>query len=221
MKTLHVKNLETYHPGYKDRHLIWCKLYFSMLDGDDEFEMLDEIDKWRFVAFIILELKNKKPIPLDERYLIRKGFDFKKRTLAKTLSAISPFVGICNISVTENGNPVTQNRIEYNRLDKNDKKKKEVFILPSFIPSDTWNDFVDMRKSIKKPMTIRAKQLMVAKLERIKKDGYDIKSVIERSIINNWQDVFVDQSAASGSKKEPWKVWGMTKEEYYSEGNGK
>jgi len=118
-KVLHIKNLEKYHPGYKDRHLIWFKLYFSMLDGDDEFEMLDEIDKWRFVSFTILELKNKKPILLDEKYLIRKGFDFKKKKLEDTLIALSPFVEVCNMGVTENHIPVTQIRLDYNRIEKN------------------------------------------------------------------------------------------------------
>ncbi len=105
-KTLHIKNLEKYHPGYKDRHLIWCKLYFSMLDGDDEFEMIDEINKWRFVSFTVLELKNKKPIPLDEKYLARKCFNFRRKKLEDTLLALSPFIEVCNIPVTKKHIPV-------------------------------------------------------------------------------------------------------------------
>ena len=79
METIHVKNLEKYHPGYKDRNLIWCKTYFTMLNADPEFEMMCEIDKWRYVAFIMLEIQSKNPIPNDEAYLKRKGFDFNNK----------------------------------------------------------------------------------------------------------------------------------------------
>lgn len=98
-----------------------------MIDGDDEFEMLDEIDKWRFTTFTVLELRNKKPVLLDKTYLSRKGFDFKKKSLEKTLEAISPFIEICNIGVTKCNGSVTQNRIDKNIIEKNiiekDKKK--------------------------------------------------------------------------------------------------
>ena len=48
MKYIHVENLEKYHPGYKDRELIWAKTYFTMLFGDAEFELIEnETDKWR------------------------------------------------------------------------------------------------------------------------------------------------------------------------------
>jgi len=85
MEYIHVKNIEKYHPNYKDRNLIWCKVYFTMINADPDFEMLAEIDKWRFIAFIILEIQYKKPIPLDEAYLKRKGFDLKKRPIRLTL----------------------------------------------------------------------------------------------------------------------------------------
>lgn len=136
-KTLHIKNLEKYTPGYKDRHLIWFKLYFSMLNGDQEFEMIDEIDKWRFVAFTVIELQTKKPVNLDSKYLIRKGFDFKKKSLSDTIQALSPFVVICNRTVTgplqDCNSSVTHIRLEENRLEENkiDKDKYLDFVFLS------------------------------------------------------------------------------------------
>lgn len=94
MKCLHIKKIDKYHPGYKDRELKWCKIYFAILTGDPEFELLEEIDKWRFVAFIILELQLKRPIPLNEEYLRRKGFDLKKRPIFKTLQMLQKFTEI-------------------------------------------------------------------------------------------------------------------------------
>jgi hypothetical protein len=60
----------------------WFKCYFKMVNADPEFEMLCEVDKWRFIAFIMLELQYQKPIPLDNMYLSRKGFDLKKRSMS-------------------------------------------------------------------------------------------------------------------------------------------
>lgn len=139
-KTLHIKNLEKYTPQYKDRDLKWFKLYFSVLTGDAEFEMIDEIDKWRFVAFIVLELQTKKPVVLNIKYLQRKGFDFTKKPLEKTLDVLSPFIVICTETVTEPGQvcteTVTQNRIEKNRLYTKEKNKNSC---PNF--DNFWNAY--------------------------------------------------------------------------------
>ncbi len=94
MEYLHIKNIEKYHPGYKDRDLQWCKTYFKMINADPDFEMLDEIDKWRFVAFVMLELQIKKPIPLDGQYLIKKGFNLKKYPIYKSLQMLHNFVEV-------------------------------------------------------------------------------------------------------------------------------
>ena len=116
-KYIHVKNLETYHPGYKDRTLIWCKIYFTMINADPRFEMVEEIDKWRLVAFIMLELQIKRPVPLNSKYLSRKGFSLKKRPIKSTLEALKSFIEVvtvegklCNINeINENSlNPVTE-----------------------------------------------------------------------------------------------------------------
>lgn len=96
-KYITVKNLEKYHSGYKDRELRWAKIYFKMVQGDPEFEMIDnEIDKWRFVCFVILELQAQKPIPYNEDYLKKKGFNLKKRPISLTLNMLHKFVEVVN-----------------------------------------------------------------------------------------------------------------------------
>jgi len=95
MEYMHVRSLEKYHPGYKDRELKWAKMYFSMVQGDPEFEMIeDEIDKWRYCALIILELQAKEPIPINDRYLTLKGFNLKKRSISLTIKMLHNFVDV-------------------------------------------------------------------------------------------------------------------------------
>lgn len=100
MDYLHIKNIEKYHPKYKDRQLTWCKTYFSMINADPEFELLDEIDKWRFVCFVMLELQLKKEVPLDDQYLSRKGFNLKIRPISKTIQMLHTLVEIRTKTVT-------------------------------------------------------------------------------------------------------------------------
>jgi len=56
---------------------------------------------------------------------------------------------------------------------------------------ECYNDFVKMRKKIKKPMTERAEKMILNKL--VKMCGEDTKqavAILERSILKSWQDVF-------------------------------
>ena len=64
------------------------------------------------------------------------------------------------------------------------------FVLPDWIPFETWNAFLEMRKRIKKPATEFAKKLIVGKLEKFKSQGQDIVAILEKSITSGWQDVF-------------------------------
>ncbi len=98
MKYIHIKSLDKYHPGYKDRTLQWAKIYFKMVQGDPDFELIDnEIDKWRFVAMILLELQAQKPLPNIDRYWIQKGFNLAVRPMHDTINALKSNI----IHVTE------------------------------------------------------------------------------------------------------------------------
>jgi hypothetical protein len=127
METIHVKNLEKYHPGYKDRNLIWCKTYFKMLNSDPEFELLCEIDKWRFIALVMLELQIKKPVPNDPQYLKRKGFDLRRRPICLTLQMLHNLVEVCNDSVTQDGN-LPCHREDKDKEKNNSKSSKRTYL---------------------------------------------------------------------------------------------
>jgi hypothetical protein len=77
--------------------------------------------------------------------------------------------------------------------DKKQINKKETIVslvLPDWIPLDTWQAFIEMRKKIKKPPTDYAMKLIVSKLEKFRANGQDVKQVLEKSITSGWQDVF-------------------------------
>lgn len=54
-------------------------------------------------------------------------------------------------------------------------------------------DFAKMRKTAKKPMTDRAKKLLCTELDKLKKDGNDLITCINQSILYNWQSVYPEK----------------------------
>ena len=66
--------------------------------------------------------------------------------------------------------------------------------LPSWLPETHWKDFIEFRSFIKKPMTEKAKQLMLSKLQKIKDNGFDPILAMNTSIANNWSDIYEPKS---------------------------
>lgn len=62
--------------------------------------------------------------------------------------------------------------------------------LPDWVPDSDWQSFVEMRRTIRKPMTPRAKQLALKKLGDLRTDGHSPEAVLQQSVLNCWQDLF-------------------------------
>jgi len=73
------------------------------------------------------------------------------------------------------------------------KKEGQNFILPlpDWLPKDDWLDYLEMRdKKGKGKATNRAKQLIILKLDEMRKKGHDPSEALQQSIINSWTSVF-------------------------------
>jgi hypothetical protein len=68
-------------------------------------------------------------------------------------------------------------------------------ILPNYIDQTAWDNFVTMRKQIKKPLTENAKRRAVDNLTRLWQQGEDITMVLNQSEDNCWQGLFPVTSA--------------------------
>lgn len=84
---------------------------------------------------------------------------------------------------TKNTDSDSKNKNKSDSDNKND--------LPIFINKDLFNSFIEMRVKIKKPLTEKAKELLIKDLTKIenKKTG-DANIALENSIKNSWQGVF-------------------------------
>ena len=177
-----VKNLEKYHPSYKDRQLSWCKTYFTMLNADPEFELLTEIDKWRLMAFIMIELQLKRPVPVDKDYLIRKGFDLKKRPISLTLQMLHNFLDVCE-------EPLQNRDTEKRREEKNREEERRgeeteqgsVTEYPAFEKSilTLWNAFTDKYPTLSKVREVSEKRRAGLK-KRFERESFrDFMGILE------------------------------------------
>ena len=97
---------------------------------------------------------------------------------------------------------------EYNKKEtqdihvKNNITRKNIYISERFKSErfkQTFSDFLEMRKTIKKPATKKAIEMIIIKLEKVNNEEQAIK-MLERSIINNWQDVYeIQERGSNGS----------------------
>ena len=101
---------------------------------------------------------------------------------------------------------------EYKEI-KKEEKKKQLFESPfNKIENEklkqVLSDFKDMRKVMKKPMTEKAEQLLLNKLDNLSTDTEQQIKIIEQSIERNWLSVFPLKQNNNENKKIP------TDEEY-------
>jgi hypothetical protein len=116
------------------------------------------------------------------------------------------------------------------KKEKNKKKKNEMEfdqLIDEKITNEelknTIYEFIKMRKSIKKTLTIRGLELIIDKLNKLSQNKEEQIMILNKSIMNNWQGIF---SLNEEDKKQlkaniKYKENTMTEEEYFKNGGGK
>ena len=87
---------------------------------------------------------------------------------------------------------------DYTTTNTNTNKKEKGTSIDKIINSYTVNlelkntlkEFLRMRKSIKKPMTDRAMNLLINKLDKLGSNDYEKIEILNQSIFNSWQGIF-------------------------------
>lgn len=192
MQYVHVKNIEKYHPGYRDRKLSWCKLYFASLNSDPEFCILDEVSQWRFFKFVMLELQMQKQVPLDDKFLQMKGFDTKKYPISLTLKMLHKFIDVCNESVT-----VPLPREEKEEEKEEEKSRVEAYVTLERSTLAFWNEFCS-----KYPLLSKVKEISGKRREKLKKR-------FEKDSFKNFQPILEaieKQRFLFGENDRKWRV---------------
>lgn len=118
----------------------------------------------------------------------------------KSRSSKSEADGEANASA--NAQAETNNKSEVSSQSKPNglgKNKAQLSVaLPSWLPKDLWKDWVSYRKSIKAPLTQRAAELCIGKLEKLRAEGHDPRAVIENSVMSGrWTGLFAPKPEAT------------------------
>lgn len=119
----------------------------------------------------------------------------------------SPFSQSANVykltnTPTEENSKKFQTDSSLSLANAREAKKQEAFKIPPFINPEIWKDFEAMRKQIRKPMSERAKKLIVSKLQSLGEDKAD--EILEQSIVNCWQDVYPLKTDRSNDKEDEY-----------------
>jgi uncharacterized protein YdaU (DUF1376 family) len=79
---------------------------------------------------------------------------------------------------------------------------KPAFSLPVWIPEKAWVAYEEMRKAIKKPLAnTKARELAVAKLQKLMDSGHNPEAVLYQSIFNSWQGLFPIREDGNGANQ--------------------
>jgi hypothetical protein len=92
--------------------------------------------------------------------------------------------------VTNNVTVTLRDREEKRREEKNIKKEHIAVSVPDWIKKETWDAFLEMRKSIGAKPTNRAIELLISKLNHFRLAGQDPNAILDQSTMNNWKGVF-------------------------------
>lgn len=136
----------------------------------------------------------------------RKVNSIYHNLIPKDIKTVEPKarIDVKNNSLRLNGQSTDGLReVKLSKDNKSIANKSKDLSLPDWLDNSLWNDFLSMRKIIKKPMSERAVILMVKKLEQFKQKGLDYEQALEQSILNNWSDVYEPKNQCNTSQN--WK----------------
>lgn len=75
------------------------------------------------------------------------------------------------------------------------KRAAQVTIpLPSWVPSDAWDAWLEMRAKARIPTTERALQLALRDLSNFRDQGHDPRTVLEQSVARGWRGLFAPRN---------------------------
>ena len=104
------------------------------------------------------------------------------------------------IQSTKVSSPLVTQKIK-DTITKDTIQKKEKFILPIWIDKDTWDAFLEMRKSKRAMPTDKAIQLLIKELEKLKGEGHDPNEVLNQSTMRNYTGVFPVKGGQIGTHR--------------------
>ncbi len=112
--------------------------------------------------------------------------------------------------------PTPEPRSDNTSITHQDTPKDIKRELPGWIPIEAWDGWIEMRKLRKKPMTVRAWNRAIARLEAMMICGQDITEVLDRSTMNGWTDLYEIKEKANGTANRTTNSNGSNRDGFLS-----
>ena len=203
--------------------LPWFRLYHRMVD-DEKLRLLAFEDRWHFVALCCMKasgLLDEQDSALRNRKLaVKLGIQVRElEEVARRLQEVNLIDGNLNplawdelqyrsdnstdrvkkfrqkqavVKVKRKRNVSVTVQDTDTDTDTEKKEEKVVFVFPDCIPKKQWDDFKAHRG---KKFTKKAQELALKKLEGWHNEGYDIKQILENSVMNGWSGLFLPKDS--------------------------
>lgn len=182
-----------------------------------EFKQRKALNKLKQLELIEIKLKGipaKRYIKINENKLL----EVLKNKFLKNSGTVSLKIQELDTEKLKGNNNIINN----NKNNKKEKKSEfDIVINNNFKDEElkqTIYEFIKMRKTIKKPLTTRALELMINKLKKITNNTKEQIAILNNSIMNNWLGIFPLKEEQKKEIQEEVKyvVNEMTEEEYYA-----
>jgi hypothetical protein len=174
---------------------------FAALDPGAELDIQTTFELFVATGKITVEVTTEKPVKLykvtvtnwskyQSEYQRQKPYQETYRQKGRQLSR----------ELTHEPSPdLSANYLLEGEVRREKEKKKKttpapdagaMIVLPEWLPVESWNSFLDMRKTLRKPLTKAAVKLAVKRLGDLRVAGDDPKAVLEQSVLNGYQGLF-------------------------------
>ena len=193
----------------------WIDLIIMANHKDNKFPLGDKVVTVERGSLITSEIKlmerwgwSKSKVRLFLNQLQNDGMIVKKSDRKKTTINIVNYGTYQETETTEK--PVKDHKKTTDRplkdTNKNVKNEKNIYKDNTYSDDPELNkailDFIEYRKKIKSPMTPRAIELLLSKLNKLSPDKATQIKIINQSILNGWKGVF----PLKGESKEQAKA---------------
>lgn len=92
-------------------------------------------------------------------------------------------------------NYVEESKASSTKRARQKQDRNQGFEIPDWVPPERWQAYLDMRRTIRKPMTDHAKRLAINQLGKLRDAGYPAGDVLDQSVLNSWQGLFALKDA--------------------------
>ncbi len=164
------------YEGDVQEQLAWLETSKIIIRNGPEYAFNKDFDQWQ-----ISRVHPFKPDKLSE--LLSLNLNRLSKTLPENL--VKHEVG-----ASQNTKFITPELASAKDTSKTLKNNPSGFVLPEWVNLETWAAFMEVRHAKRVPPTEQALNRIIAKLARLKADGYDPEAILSQSIESGWAGVF-------------------------------